>query len=227
MDDIRRELDQLALEFFELLERLQEKRQCLNIAIRDGHLNLSKARYSMGNKSVGALQYSHKMDCALYHVECDNSSKAFPGNAAVAFILQKGAPGKALDSPQTLANVSDQEESSLRRRTSKSNSRVGGRKEITGVEDLCIAKDDKSSLDRSSKCCIQDPLKWFGILVPGCLKTGQRNFQSAIELSCEVTNLEFKLSEIIEKFKVLKARKVEIDFEQRRSLQKVETQSSS
>lgn len=227
MDDIRRELDQLALEFFELLERLQEKRQCLNTAIRDGHLNLSKARYSMGNKSVGALQYSHKMDCALYHVECDNSSKAFPGNAAIAFILQKGAPGKALDSPQTLANVSDQEESSLRRRTSKSNSRVGGRKEITGVEDLCIAKDDKSSLDRSSKCCIQDPLKWFGILVPGCLRTGQRNFQSAIELSCEVTNLEFKVSEIIEKFKVLKARKVEINFEQRRSLQKVETQSSS
>lgn len=226
MDDIGRELDQLALEFFELLERLQEKRQCLNTAIRDGHLNLSKARYSMGNKSVGALQYSHKMDCALYHVECD-SSKAFPGNAAVAFTLQKGAPGKALDSPETLANVSDQEESSLRRRTSKSNSRLGGRKEITGIEDLCIAKDDKSSLDRSSKYCIQDPLKWFGILVPGCLKTGQRNFQNAIELSCEVTNLEFKLSEIIEKFKVLKARKLEMNLEQRRSLEKVETQGSS
>ena len=217
MDDICRELDQLTLEFFELFERLQEKRQCLNTARGDGDLNLSKARYSMGNKSVGALQYSHKMDCALYHVECD-SSKGFPGNAAGAFKLQKGGPGKALESPETLANVSDQEESSLRRRTSKSNSRVGERKEITGIEGLSIAKDDKSSLDRSRKCCVQDPLKYFGILVPGCLKTRQRNFQNAIELSCEVTNLEFKLSEIIKKFKVLKTRKLEMNSEQRKSL---------
>ena len=30
---------------------------------------------------------------------------------------------------------------------------------------------------------------------------GQKNFQSATELSCEMVNLEIKLKEIIEKFK--------------------------
>ena len=68
MEDICEELDRLTVEFFDTLECLQEKREYLNASIRDGHLNLSKACHSMGNKSVGALQYSHKMDCALYHV---------------------------------------------------------------------------------------------------------------------------------------------------------------
>ena len=68
MEDMCEELDHLIVEFLESLECLQEKREYLNASIRDGHLNLSKARHSMRNKSVGALQYSHKMDCALYHV---------------------------------------------------------------------------------------------------------------------------------------------------------------
>ena len=45
-----------------------KKREYLNASIRGRHVYLSKARHSMGNKSVGALQYSHKMDCALHHV---------------------------------------------------------------------------------------------------------------------------------------------------------------
>ena len=66
MEDICEELDHLTVECFDSLEFLQEKREYLNASIRGGHLYLSKARHSMGNKSVGALQYSHKMDCALY-----------------------------------------------------------------------------------------------------------------------------------------------------------------
>ena len=68
MEDICEELDHLTVECFDSLECLQEKREYLNASIRGGHLYLSKARHSMGNKSVGALQYSHKMDRALYHV---------------------------------------------------------------------------------------------------------------------------------------------------------------
>ena len=68
MEDICEELDHLTVKCFDSLECLQEKREYLNASIRGGHLHLSKARHSMGNKSLGALQYSHKMDCALYHV---------------------------------------------------------------------------------------------------------------------------------------------------------------
>ena len=68
MEDLCEKLDHLIVECFDSLECLQEKREYLNASIRGGHLYLSKARHSMGNKSVGALQYSHKMDRPLYHV---------------------------------------------------------------------------------------------------------------------------------------------------------------
>ena len=68
MEDVCEEQDHLIVEFLESLECLQEKREYLNASVRGGHLHLSKARHSMGNKSLGALQYSHKMDCALHHV---------------------------------------------------------------------------------------------------------------------------------------------------------------
>ena len=68
MEDLCEEQDHLIIEFLESLECLQEKREYLNASIRGEHLHLSKARHSMGNKSLCALQYSHKMDCALYHV---------------------------------------------------------------------------------------------------------------------------------------------------------------
>lgn len=75
--------------------------------------------------------------------------------------------------------------------------------------------------DANVNGCVQDPLKWFGILVPGCLKTGQNNFQSAIELSCDIVNLEMKVKEIIEKLNVLKIRKKEL-LEERNKLQEIE-----
>ncbi|XP_068740603.1 coiled-coil domain-containing protein 115-like [Montipora capricornis] len=222
MDDICSEIDRLTLEFFDHFEVLQEKRQYLNDAIRDGHLNLSKARYSMGNKAVGALQYSHKMDCALYHVDC-SCSKEPKDSASLSFQLQKYLPGKGLESPETFINTYKQEENTLRKRVSDSNSRVGGREETAGIEELNVEKEDKLHSNRSSNGCVQDPIKWFGILVPGCLKTGQRNFQTAIELCCEVANLESKLREIIQKFNALKTRKEKLILEKSRISQESET----
>lgn len=222
MDDICSELDQLTLEFFDNLELLQEKRERLNSAIRDGHLNLSKARYSMGNKSVGALQYNHKMDFALYHVE-DGWPKEQSESMTCMFKLQKSLPGKGVEPSKSIVDDSDQDKNVLRRRNSR---RPDGLREnsdeISGFEELNLSKEEKLPLDGSSNGCIQDPIKWFGILVPGCLKTGQKNFQSAIELSCEVVNLEAKLSEIIDKFKVLKTRKTKLNLEESKMPQEIE-----
>lgn len=222
MDDICSELDQLTLEFFDNLELLQEKRERINSAIRDGHLNLSKARYSMGNKSVGALQYSHKMDFALYHVE-DGCPKEQSESMTCMFNLQKSLPGKGVEPSKSIVDDSDQDKNVLRRRNSRQPDGLRENSdEISGFEELNLSKEEKLPLDGSSNGCIQDPIKWFGILVPGCLKTGQKNFQSAIELSCEVVNLEAKLSEIIDKFKVLKTRKTKLNLEESKMPQEIE-----
>ena len=191
----------------------------MNAAIRDGHLNLSKARYSMGNKSVGALQYSHKMDHALYHIEgvCSEEQSE---DTCVAFELKKSSPGKVMENLKADIDEKDEDRNFLRRRKPQKSHSLND--EITGIEELSLSKEEKLPLESSSNGCVQDPLKWFGILVPACLRTGQKNFQSAIELSCELVNLEIKLKEIIEKFKALKARKRELMFEESKKSQDVE-----
>lgn len=218
MDDICSQLDQLTIEFFDVLEQLHEKREYLNAAIRDGHLNLSKARYSMGNKSVGALQYSHKMDHALYHIESVYSEEQSV-DTCVAFELKKSSPGKVMKPSKADTDEKDEERNVLRRRKPQRSDSLTD--EITGIEELSLSKEEKLPFESSSNGCVQDPLKWFGILVPGCLRTGQKNFQSAIELSCEMVNLEIKLKKIIEKFKALGTRKRELILEESKKSQDV------
>ncbi|XP_025779993.1 coiled-coil domain-containing protein 115 isoform X1 [Puma concolor] len=60
--DLRAELDSLLLQLFQDLEELEAKRAALNARVEEGWLSLSKARYSMGAKSVGPLQYASLME---------------------------------------------------------------------------------------------------------------------------------------------------------------------
>ena len=222
MEDICEELDRFTVEFFDTLECLQEKREYLNASIRDGYLNLSKARYSMGNKSVGALQYSHKMDCALYHVSLfGDISKEESENAVVTFEMEKALPRRAKGTSKTGYNEKEEEENVVRRRKPQK-SGASSDEATSRIQELYISKEENLPVeDENVNGCVQDPLKWFGILVPGCLKTGQKNFQSAVELSCDIVNLEMKVKEIIEKLNVLKIRKKELS-EERKKLQEIE-----
>ncbi|XP_071076324.1 coiled-coil domain-containing protein 115 isoform X1 [Desmodus rotundus] len=60
--DVRTELDLLLLRLLADLEELEAKRAALNARVEEGWLSLSKARYAMGAKSVGPLQYASHME---------------------------------------------------------------------------------------------------------------------------------------------------------------------
>ena len=60
--DLRVELDFLLLQLLKDLEQLEAKRQALNAWVEEGWLSFSKARYAMGAKSVGPLQYASHME---------------------------------------------------------------------------------------------------------------------------------------------------------------------
>ena len=207
MEVVSQRLDEITLEFFENLERLQEKRASLCAALKDGHLNLSKARYSMGNKSVGALQYDHKMYSALYHVAVENMEPVEELDISYAtFHLMKNLPGEVLTKLDSTNHQKGEEETFLRKRKSqKLDGSQDVNEELPAMEELYVSNktsspSNKQSYRRAEENKIQDPIKWFGILVPVCLKTAQKNFQSAIELSCELVNLENKQKRIIQDF---------------------------
>ena len=120
MEDICEELDHLTVKCFDSLECLQEKREYLNASIRGGHLHLSKARHSMGNKSVGALQYSHKMDRALYHVVVylGHFTEQFE-NAVATFEMEKTLSRRGKGTSKADYSEKEEEENIVKEETSK------------------------------------------------------------------------------------------------------------
>lgn len=60
--ELRAELDSRLLQLLGDLEDLEAKRAALNARVEQGWLALSQARYAMGAKAVGPLQYASRME---------------------------------------------------------------------------------------------------------------------------------------------------------------------
>ncbi len=54
---------------------------------------------------------------------------------------------------------------------------------------------------------LQDPIKWFGVLVPQSLKSAQKHFQDALYLTVKIANIQAQLTKLTshsESLKLLK-----------------------
>ncbi|KAK2507125.1 hypothetical protein MC885_004114 [Smutsia gigantea] len=122
---IRAELDALLLQLLGDLEELEAKRAALNARVEEGWLSLSKARYAMGNKSVGPLQYASRMQ------------------------------------PQVC---------------------------------LCTRRKGVTRTPEPEPFpAPQDPLNWFGILVPNSLRQAQASFREGLQLAIDMASLQIRI----------------------------------
>ena len=173
-------------------EQLQNRREQLCKAMRDGYQNLSQARYSMGNKAVRSLQYSEKMKASTVVEVSEN----------ISFEIQKSEVGT--DSYKEEANEETPWESVLRKRKGNSQesveeSNVSLSIKLKAVEDLNGNEKSRELKDQPS-----NTLNWFGVLVPMCLRTGQGDFKTAVELCCELVNLENDMKNLIKEYRIQK-----------------------
>ncbi|XDA72439.1 hypothetical protein R6Z07F_002720 [Ovis aries] len=158
------------------LEQLEAKRQALNARVEEGWLSLSKARYAMGAKSVGPLQYASHMEPQV---------RVCTGEAQDG--LQKFWMVRA--GTQTPEEVGSRE-AALRRR-----------------------KGLPRTPEPDSSPAPQNPLKWFGILVPHSLRQAQASFREGLQLAADMASLQSRISwgrsqlqELQEKLKQLEPR---------------------
>ncbi|XP_012711734.2 coiled-coil domain-containing protein 115 [Fundulus heteroclitus] len=176
-------LDEKLLCFMEQLELLEEKRNTLNSLIEQGWFSISKARYSMGNKQVSALQFANKMEPLVsVHVRTLE-------NAKVEFCTERSSQkcsDESTKDPTSVEDIGPQEEGIRRRKTTKSGDKeqreTGGTGSEKAPEVNLVGKRDHNPQ--------QDPLNWFGILVPQSLKQAQSSFKQVIELSAEIAALQ-------------------------------------
>ncbi|KAF4096796.1 coiled-coil domain-containing protein 115 [Onychostoma macrolepis] len=168
-------LDEQLLLFMDQLEALEEKRQRLNSLIEEGWFSIAKARYSMGNKQVSALQYASEMEPLVY-VE----TSVLEGGTAEFKCERKENETEELKN-NTIEDIGAKE-TGLRKRI---NTKQKGVKEEEQETDPQVKTKAESSTPEH-----RDPLKWFGILVPQNLKQAQSSFKEVITLSAEIASLQ-------------------------------------
>ncbi|XP_070712276.1 coiled-coil domain-containing protein 115-like [Pempheris klunzingeri] len=172
-------LDEKLLRFMDQLELLEEKRATLNSLIEQGWFSISKARYSMGNKQVSALQYASEIE-PLVHVNARTLD-----SGKVDFCTQGVKQKCSNETGKDVGSIEDigpQEEGVRRRNKPK---KANTEKEASSKRAPEVTPARKS--DQNPQ---QDPLKWFGILVPQSLKQAQSSFKQVIELSAEIATLQ-------------------------------------
>ncbi|KAI2649821.1 coiled-coil domain-containing protein 115 [Labeo rohita] len=168
-------LDEQLLLFMDQLEALEEKRLKLNSLIEEGWFSIAKARYSMGNKQVSALQYASEMEPLVY-VE----TSALEGGTAEFKCERK--ENKTEDLKNNTIEDIGAKETGLRRRINTKQKEV--KEEEQETDPQVKTKAESPTLEH------RDPLKWFGILVPQNLKQAQSAFKEVITLSAEIATLQ-------------------------------------
>ncbi|KAM6930073.1 coiled-coil domain-containing protein 115 [Lycodopsis pacificus] len=177
-------LDEKLLRFMDQLELLEEKRATLNSLIEQGWFSMSKARYSMGNKCVSPLQYASEIEPLV----CVHAKTL--GSGEVDFctdrVKQKCCNEVGKDNG-SIEDIGPQEEGVRRRIKPKKDMTEKEMSEETSSEKAPEVTPEVRKSDQNPQ---QDPLKWFGILVPQSLKHAQSSFKQVIELSAEIATLQ-------------------------------------
>lgn len=177
------QLDEKLMRFMDQLELLEEKRATLNSLIEQGWFSMSKARYSMGNKQVSVLQYASEMEPLV----CVNAR--MQDNGEVQFCTEQPTQKSSKESAKDLRPIEDvgPQEEGVRRRNKPKKEKT----EKDSSEDASSKKSPEvNPVRKSEQSPQQDPLKWFGILVPQSLKQAQSSFKQVIELSAEIATLQ-------------------------------------
>lgn len=176
-------LDDKLLCFMDQLELLEKKRATLNSLIEQGWFSISKARYSMGNKQVSALQYASEIEPTV----CVHARTLDNGEVDFCTEKVKQKSNSETDKDASLVENIGPQEKGVRRR-------VKPKKDVT-QKDACEEASSEETHEvtpvrKTDHNLQQDPLKWFGILVPQSLKQAQSSFKQVIELSAEIATLQ-------------------------------------
>lgn len=217
--DVSEQLDVLIIRYFQTLADVFKYKRQLENDMKDGFLYMAKARYTMGSSRVGRLQYNDAdLGQALVHVDIHP-----PSDSSCIFAFHPN-----IDSPQTTltksespaeeneSSVSDSQPtdlsvdipSGLRKRKvhpadAETDVRDHGDDDslVDDVKKLFISAEElkKDGYDSKSSA-IQDPLHWFGILIPMALRQSQAAFRRSVATVCNIASLQSELLDIREQY---------------------------
>lgn len=194
-EELGKKMDNTIIEFFDILTELYKVNELLEETMKSGFFNMSRARYNMGAKSVGALQFSDNMT-ANYKVNIGTED----GDSE--FVLESSKGDNSV-LPQTGST-----DTAVRRRNVATNVSEKSESEKTG--DVVTMLKNVDLTDHVPKPRCQNPITWFGVLVPASLRQSQTDFKCAIDYVVDLANLRKKLVALLLKYKTLQKLKSQV-----------------
>ncbi|XP_065199992.1 coiled-coil domain-containing protein 115 [Planococcus citri] len=166
--DIEAELDELSVRVLELMNQFIVCKVNIENYVRSGCIDLAKARYINGNRSISALQ--------------------LPTEDAL------GVQAKFKVSPEEVEGKPN-----FQRYQSAENLNLDDKGLSSSFKSI-----DLNSPDDKSKRFSNDPLKWFGFLVPQSLRQSKSTFEKCLEIVVENVNVQLELQHSIQRYKELR-----------------------
>lgn len=210
---LRASLDQVTLEFFDVLESLYQSQTKLESLMRDGFLSMSRARYSMGGtRNVGALQFAkNEMEMEALSVidvsaeeESSNKKDNEDSWTDVEFKLFEKQAGR---SEKIDAKTSEKIDHVRQRKGKRISGKDEGEDTVETIGMQKLGSEQDEILKSKENSSLRDPLKLFGVLVSPHLRQCQGSFKQAVIVSVEIANLKHKLQGLQHNFEQLLSQK--------------------
>ena len=148
VDDVCEAIDENLLHSLELMEEKIGINVQIESILRDGHIELAKAKYIRGKESISILQVPEDDEKVATLFELETKLAGETGKIIPSFDVSLKQSGNGEDE-------------------------------------------------------IQDPIKWFGVLVPQSLRTTQKRFQESIYLAARAANVQAELTSVLDKLQSL------------------------
>ncbi|XP_072344153.1 coiled-coil domain-containing protein 115-like isoform X4 [Scyliorhinus torazame] len=221
LEPLCEKLEWQLLRYLREMEGLREKRRRLEALMEQGWFSLSKARYSMGNKWVSSLQYGPEMvPLAQVDVSLKEDGRCYFQVERVDSGEMRGT-GAVQEEQKEVMEIGAQEQ--VRRRKARlrrdedqklaPESAMAGRSQALNES----TEEDKPVEQRDGRRLGQDPIRWFGILVPQSLKIAQASFKEGtereswvMEIAADVATLQSSLLSTKEEYQTLLRQKGQV-----------------
>lgn len=184
IEELQKNLDQLALQSLEIIEELLEERRKFDQLLRNGFFQITQARHIMGSKSVSSLQLPVDGGPSIKALAKVNRTVRVE-NLIETFSYEIVSEVRAEGAEVKTNNV-------LKKRGGKKEELVTG--EYSGEPPLS---------NPATKKGVKDPLNWFGVLVPRSLRDSQNIFRHGLLYVCKVASLQTDLENVRKRFKEL------------------------
>ncbi|GIY48768.1 uncharacterized protein CDAR_314911 [Caerostris darwini] len=196
--DVSNEMDELALVILNILKNIMIERKYLDANLKEGYINMSKSRYLMRGQKISILQVNTTNLLATFKI---NSYLDIADDV-------KYFSYRSLDDTVLLKDPFAEEDTCVRLRSVKLNNQSEKEIEQTYIETKCeTAAEDSGDPNSSTITNFNDPLKWFGVLVPESLRTCQSHFKQSLNTILKIASLQNKLKACSKKFKDLSLKK--------------------